>query len=61
MKAKKKIGILGGGQLGMFLCSSAKKQKVKVSVFSEVDNCSAKNFADKFYLGNLFKFLILSV
>jgi len=55
MKAKKKIGILGGGQLGMFLCSSAKKQKVKVSVFSEVDNCSAKNFADKFYLGNLSK------
>ena len=33
MKTKKTIGILGGGQLGMFLCNSAKKQEVKVSIF----------------------------
>ena len=52
MKKKRTIGILGGGQLGMFLCNSAKKQEVKVSIFSEVDNCSAKNFTDKFCLGN---------
>ena len=39
----------------MFLCNSAKKQEVKVSIFSEVDNCSAKSFADKFYLGNFSK------
>ena len=55
MKTKKTIGILGGGQLGMFLCNSAKKQEVKVSIFSEVDNCSAKSFADEFYLGNFSK------
>ena len=55
MKTKKTIGILGGGQLGMFLCNSAKKKEVKVSIFSEVDDCSAKSFADKFYLGKFSK------
>lgn len=55
MKRKESIGILGGGQLGMFLCKSAKKQNVKISVFSEIKTCSAKKFSDKFFVGDFSK------
>lgn len=55
MKRKESIGILGGGQLGMFLCKSAKKQNVQISVFSEARTCSAKKFSDKFFVGDFLK------
>lgn len=47
------IGIIGGGQLGMFLCLSAKKFKKKVYVYSDKKECSAKNYCDKFFYGKL--------
>ena len=37
------IGVIGGGQLGMFICQSAKKFNKIVSVFTEKKDCSAKN------------------
>ena len=52
-KSKKTIGILGGGQLGMFLCISAKKLNFNVNIYSERENCSAKKFCDKIYVGSL--------
>lgn len=45
------IGILGGGQLAMFLCKSAKKMDFKVYIYSESINFSAKEFCDKFFVG----------
>ena len=51
----KHIGVLGGGQLGMFLCKAAKKEKIKISVFSEDNDCCAKNFADNFFHGSFSK------
>ena len=47
MKELKKIntiGIIGGGQLGMFLCLSAKKFNKRVHVYSDQEECSAKNY-----------------
>ena len=54
--SKKTIGILGGGQLGMFLCISAKRLNFNVNIYSEKENCSAKNFCDKIYVGSLSNF-----
>ena len=48
---KKKLGILGGGQLGMFICKSAKKFGIQTSVFSTTRDFSAKKFCDQFYIG----------
>ena len=45
------LGILGGGQLGSLLSSSAKKLNVKTFVFSDDKNAPAKNFCDEFILG----------
>ena len=39
----KKIGILGGGQLGMFICQAAKKYKIDTIVFSNSGNLVLKN------------------
>ena len=52
----KTIGILGGGQLGMFLCIAAKKLKFNVNIFSENENCSAKKFCDKIFVGEFNNF-----
>ena len=49
---RKKIGILGGGQLGMFICQIAKKMNIQTSVFSEIDDFSAKKFCDNFFIAN---------
>ncbi len=46
------LGILGGGQLGSLLASSAKKLNIKTLVFSDDKNAPAKNFCDEFILGN---------
>lgn len=48
----KSVGILGGGQLAMFLCISAQKFNIKVSVFSEQENFSARKFCNNFFIGN---------
>ena len=48
---KKKLGILGGGQLGMFICKSAKKFGIQTSIFSTTTDFSAKEFCDQFYIG----------
>ena len=45
------LGILGGGQLGSLLSSSAKKLNVKTIIFSDDKNAPAKNFCDEFILG----------
>lgn len=46
------IGILGGGQLGMFLCKSAKKYNKNIHVYSESNEFSAKKFCDKYFVGD---------
>ena len=37
------LGILGGGQLGSLLATSAKKLNIKTFVFSDDKNAPAKN------------------
>ncbi len=46
---KSSLGIIGGGQLGMFLCQAAKKENLRTVVFSTTENFSARDFCD-FYL-----------
>ena len=46
------LGILGGGQLGMFICQSATKHNIKTIVFSDKKNFSAKKFCDNFLIGS---------
>lgn len=41
------LGIIGGGQLGMFLCISAKKRNIETVVLDPNPNCSCKMFCDK--------------
>ena len=46
------LGIIGGGQLGSMLATSAKKLNIKTFVFSDDKNAPAINFSDEFILGN---------
>ena len=46
------LGIIGGGQLGMFTCIAAKKIGVRTVVFSTEKNFSAKMFCDDFFIGD---------
>ena len=46
------LGILGGGQLGMFICQAAKKNGITTTIFSEKKTFSAKNFCDNYIIGN---------
>ena len=46
------MGILGGGQLGMFICQTAKKYKIDTIVFSNSRKFSAKKFCDSFFIGD---------
>ena len=48
----KKIGIIGGGQLGMYLALSAYQMGFKTIVYDNNENCSAKDHASKFYFGS---------
>ena len=50
------IGVIGGGQLGMFICQSAKKFNKIVSVFTEKKDCSAKKFANNLFVGDYTNF-----
>ena len=45
------LGIIGGGQLGMFLCQAAKDLGINTSVLSETEEFSAKSFCNKFFVG----------
>ena len=60
---KNRLGIIGGGQLGMFTCIAAKKKNIKSIILSEAEEFSAKNFCDKYFisdfknLNNLDKFI----
>ena len=47
------LGIIGGGQLGMFLCQAAKDLGINTSVLSETEEFSAKSFVINFLLENL--------
>jgi 5-(carboxyamino)imidazole ribonucleotide synthase len=49
MKPAMKLGILGGGQLGMMMCEAAKKLKIDTYVIDQDSECSARNVADHFF------------
>jgi 5-(carboxyamino)imidazole ribonucleotide synthase len=49
--SKNTLGIIGGGQLGMFICMAAKKIGVKTIVYSDSEDFSAKKFCDNFFIG----------
>ena len=49
---KNKLGILGGGQRGMFIWQAAKKHNVKTTIFSNSQKFSAKGFCDNFLIGS---------
>ena len=46
------IGILGGGQLGMMLCDSAKKIDVETHVFCPEYDCPSKGRSTYFSIGD---------
>ena len=49
---KKVLGIIGGGQLGMFICIAARKIGVKTVIYSNEEHFSAKKFCDHYFVGN---------
>ena len=49
---KKVLGIIGGGQLGMFICIAARKIGVKTVIYSNEEHFSAKEFCDHYFVGN---------
>ena len=56
---KNNLGILGGGQLGMFICQAAKKYNIKTTVFSNNEKFSAKEFCDDFLVGSFSNEILL--
>tara|TARA_B100000700_G_scaffold41198_1_gene42029 strand:+ start:1854 stop:2933 length:1080 start_codon:yes stop_codon:yes gene_type:complete len=46
-----KLGIIGGGQLGMFLAKSAKNINIEAHVYSNTKDAPAKKYASKMYYG----------
>lgn len=48
----KKIGIVGGGQLGRMMAMEAKDLGVYISVLDPTPNCPASHFADEHVLGD---------
>ena len=56
---KNKLGILGGGQLGMFICQAAKRYNIKTTIFSNSQKFSAKEFCDNFLIGSFFDKVLL--
>jgi 5-(carboxyamino)imidazole ribonucleotide synthase len=49
---KKVLGIIGGGQLGMFICIAARKVGVKTVIYSNEEHFSAKEFCDHYFVGD---------
>ncbi len=46
------VGIIGGGQLGMFLANSCNKLGLKVFVYSDSQRVPAEKYADKMFYGS---------
>jgi 5-(carboxyamino)imidazole ribonucleotide synthase len=46
------LGIIGGGQLGSMLATSAKKLKIKTVILSDDPDAPAKNFCDEFIISD---------
>ena len=46
--SEKKLGIIGGGQLGSMLSEAAKKLNIKTIVYSDDPDAPAQNFCDEF-------------
>ena len=51
--SNKTLGIIGGGQLGMFICIAARKIGLKTLVYSQEKDFSARKFCDKHIIGNI--------
>ena len=51
--SNKTLGIIGGGQLGMFICIAARKIGLKTIVYSQEEDFSARKFCDKHIIGNI--------
>jgi len=49
----KQLGIIGGGQLGLYLCQAAQGLGIEVSVFTDTADDAALRFADKGIVGAL--------
>ncbi len=48
--SKKKLGIIGGGQLGSLLSTAAKKLDIKTIIYCDDIHAPAQNFCDEFIL-----------
>ena len=55
LMSEKTLGIIGGGQLGMFICMAAKKYGLKTIIFSQEPEFSAKEFCDDYLVGDINK------
>ena len=53
LMSNKTLGIIGGGQLGMFICIAARKVGLKTLVYSQEKDFSARKFCDKHIIGNI--------
>ena len=58
------VGIIGGGQLGMFLAHSCSKLGLRVFVYSDSKKVPAEKYADKMFYGSfevlkVWKFLVV--
>ena len=42
-----KLGILGGGQLGMMMCQEAKDLKISTFIFTDTEDSPATKFSDE--------------
>ena len=47
----KNLGIIGGGQLGSMMSTSAKKLNIKTVIYSDDKDAPAQNFCDEFIFG----------
>jgi len=47
-----KLGILGGGQLGMMICQAAQKIQVETIVYSDTSDSPAIDFSDNHFISN---------
>lgn len=48
----KTIGIIGGGQLGLYLARAAYDLGYKTGIYNDIEKCSAKECASYFYCGS---------
>ncbi len=54
-----KLGILGGGQLGMMMCQAAKKIDIETIVFSDSNDSPAVNFSNKNFINKYDNFILI--